>query len=89
MTRLDAETVLAAAAQWVWVPDEAVKTETDDFLLIAYPSYYSSPTQVPRTDSGRSAAELLAEVRARTEELGRGRVAVSYTHLTLPTILRV
>ena len=38
MTRLDAETVLAAAAQWVWVPDDVVKTETDDFLLFAYPS---------------------------------------------------
>ena len=87
MTRLDAETVLAAAAQWVWVPDDAVKTETDDFLLIAYPSYYSSPTQVPRTDSGRSGVELLAEVRARTAELGRGRVEWRVDDRTRPADL--
>jgi hypothetical protein len=87
MTRLDAETVLAAAAQWVWVPDEAVTTETDDFLLVAYPSYYSSPTQVPRTDSDRSGAELLEEVRARTAELGRGRVEWRVDDRTRPADL--
>jgi GNAT superfamily N-acetyltransferase len=74
MTALDADAVLRAAGQWVWAPDEATQIETDDFLLVAFPDHYPSPTQLPRTHSSRPAQDLLADVRSRVSGLGRSTV---------------
>ena len=38
------EDVLAEAAVWVWVPEDAGSTDTDEFRLIAYPPTSRSPT---------------------------------------------
>jgi hypothetical protein len=71
---LTPEHVLAEAAAWVWVPEDARTVETDEFLLIAYPEHFSDPTVATRWDSDRPAGELVDEVLAAAASLGRESV---------------
>jgi GNAT superfamily N-acetyltransferase len=59
-----AEAVRRAAAEWVWVPPDAEQVVTDSYQLIAYPQYYSEPTQVAWSASERPVGELIDEVAA-------------------------
>jgi GNAT superfamily N-acetyltransferase len=67
--------VLAAAAAWIWVPDEARVVERDDYLLVDFPPGYDDevPTQVQWTRSSRPPAELVDEVVAQARAWGRHR----------------
>ncbi len=65
------EHVLAEAAAWVWVPPEARTVDTDEFLLIAYPAYFSDPTVATRWNSERPADELIDDVLDAAHGLGR------------------
>jgi GNAT superfamily N-acetyltransferase len=68
---LDPERVLAEAAEWVWVPEDAPTVDTGDFLLIAYPPHFSDLTVATRWASDRPADELIDDVLDAAHELGR------------------
>jgi hypothetical protein len=71
---LEPERVLAEAAAWVWVPDDARTVDTDDFLLIAYPRHFSDPTVATRWASDRPGDVLIDDVLAAAHALGRDSV---------------
>jgi GNAT superfamily N-acetyltransferase len=66
-----AEAVRRAAAEWVWVPPDAEQVVTDSYQLIAYPRYFSEPTQVAWSATERPAGELIDEVAAHVRRWGR------------------
>jgi GNAT superfamily N-acetyltransferase len=66
-----AEAVRRAAAEWVWVPPDAEQVVTDSYQLIAYPQYFSEPTQVIWSVSDRAVGELIDEVAAHVRRWGR------------------
>ncbi len=68
------EEILAQAASWVWVPEEARTVETDEFLVIAYPEHFSDPTVATRLGSTGSADVLIDAVLDAAHSLGRGSV---------------
>lgn len=69
--------VLAEAAAWIWVPDDARVVEREDYLLVDFPPGYDdeAPTQVQWTRSSRAPAELVDEVLAQAGVWGRRRCA--------------
>jgi GNAT superfamily N-acetyltransferase len=69
-----AEAVRRAAAEWVWVPPDAEQIVTDDYQLIAYPQYFSEPTQVAWSASERPVDELIDEVAGHVKAWGRDTV---------------
>ena len=69
------EHVLAEAAAWVWVPEEARAVDTDEFLLIAYPEHFADPTVALRWASDRPADELIDLVLDAAAGLGRQSVS--------------
>lgn len=69
-----ADAVRRAAADWVWVPPDADQVVTDSYQLIAYPRYFSEPTQVAWSASERGAGELIDEVVAQVRRWGRDAV---------------
>jgi hypothetical protein len=68
------EHILAEAAAWVWVPEEARAVDTDDFLLIAYPAHFADPTVAVRLASDRPADEVVDAVLDAAASLGRASV---------------
>lgn len=74
MRRWTAEAVLAAAAEWVWIPPDAEQVATADYQLIAYPRHFQHPTQVPWSGSERPVTELIDEVAAHVRDWGRNAV---------------
>ncbi len=66
-----AEAVRRAAADWVWVPPDAEQVVTESYQLIAYPQYFSEPTQIAWSASERPAGELIDEVAAHVRRWGR------------------
>ncbi|MDQ6934625.1 MAG: GNAT family N-acetyltransferase [Actinomycetota bacterium] len=70
MPILAPETVVAASNAWLWIPPEAERHETDDYLLVRFPEYFLTPAEVIRTVSERPAAELVREVIAEVRRLG-------------------
>ena len=72
--RLDPDHVRARIAEWIWVPDEARTVETDEFLLIAYPAWFSDPTVATRWRSERPADDLIDDVLDAARGLGRESV---------------
>jgi len=63
--------VLAEAGAWIWYPPEARTVDTDEFLLIAYPTHFSDPTVALRWRSERPADVLIDDVLAAAHSLGR------------------
>ena len=74
MSRHDPVAVLAAVDSWIWTPEDARRVETEDYLLVAFPPYLPSPTQVLRTRSERRPQELITEVREHLRGWGREQV---------------
>ena len=72
--RLDPDHVRARIAEWIWVPYEARTVETDEFLLIAYPAWFSDPTVATRWRSERPADDLIDDVLDAARGLGRESV---------------
>lgn len=58
-----------AANDWIWVPEEAPRVETDDYLVVDFPPGYDDdcPTQVQWTRSDRPAGEIIDEVVAHVQ----------------------
>ena len=71
---LAAADVLAEAAAWVWVPEDAEEHRTDDYWLIAYPPHFAEPTVVTRIESPRPSGELIDEVLTVAAGMGRDDV---------------
>lgn len=74
VSRWTREDVLQAAAEWVWVPDDAQEVHTEDYQLIGYPEFYELPTQVPWSRTSRPVDEIVAEVLAHARGWGRAMV---------------
>jgi hypothetical protein len=71
---LSVEEVLAEAAAWVWVPEDAEEHRADDYWLIAYPPHFAEPTVVTRIESERPSDELVDVVLSAAAEMGRDDV---------------
>jgi hypothetical protein len=57
-----ADRVDAASAAWVFLPEDARRVVTDEFVVIGYAPTWVLPTQVQSVSSERDPAELMAEV---------------------------
>jgi hypothetical protein len=79
--------ILEAATQWVWWPESAPRVVTDEYTVVAYPEHFAQPTQVFRTRSSRSAAELVTEVLGHVRDLGRSSASWWVDAGTRPTEL--
>ena len=82
---LDPDDVRRRVAQWLWVPDEARTVDTDDFLLIAYPDWFSDPTIATRWAGDRPAGEVVDDpgrrlAAARDAYLDAGRELAAGYH---------
>lgn len=67
--------VLAAAAEWVWLPDGVEQLETEDYHLVAYPDWFGNPTQVAWCRSTRPADALVDEVTDKVRSWRRNEVS--------------
>lgn len=67
-TSLAPDRVAAASAAWIWVPEQARTTETDDFLLVRYPDWFFHPLELawfrPAGDPAEALDAALAAARA-------------------------
>jgi hypothetical protein len=70
----DAESVLAASNEWAWVPDFARSVMTDEYLVVAYPETYLTPTGAKLRGSDREPAVIIDEVHETARGLGRERL---------------
>ncbi|GAA2148324.1 hypothetical protein FHX52_2905 [Humibacillus xanthopallidus] len=70
----DAESVLAASNEWAWVPEYARSVRTDEYLVVAYPPTYLTPTSARLTGSDREPAQIVDEVHGVARDLGRERL---------------
>jgi GNAT superfamily N-acetyltransferase len=70
----DADSVLAASNAWAWVPDHARSVRTDEYLVVAYPDTYLTPTGARLLGSDREPAALIDDVHAVARDLGRDRL---------------
>jgi len=81
--------VAAAAAAWVYVPDDAREVRTDEFHLVAYPLHWSTPTIATSIESERPAGELVEAILDAARGLGRDAVTIWVTGTTRPADLAV
>ncbi|MHA3837861.1 GNAT family N-acetyltransferase [Terrabacter sp. AAH1] len=81
----DAAEVLAASNEWSWVPDGAPHVRTDEYLVVAYPDYFITPTSARVFGSDRDPAELADEICAAARGWGRDRLWWRLSEFTRPT----
>lgn len=62
------ESVLTAARDWVWIPEDAGRYAADGLDIVAYPPYFGMPTQVLRSSWDGPMDELVERAR----QVGRG-----------------
>ncbi len=86
-----AEEVMEAAA-WVWVPEDVVQLETNEFRLIRYPDRCCDPTFPPAqliwSKGIGSASELIGDVVAQTRAWGLSEVSWRVSAITPAEIER-
>ncbi|WP_323102381.1 hypothetical protein [Intrasporangium sp. YIM S08009] len=73
----DDASVLAASTAWSWVPDFARSVRTEEYLVVAYPETFLTPTSARVLDAvgaGRDPRDLVDEVHAVARDLGRDRL---------------
>jgi hypothetical protein len=80
----DAESVLAASNAWAWVPDDAPHVQCEEYLVVAYPDYFLTPTSARVFGSDRDAAELVDEICAIARGWGRDRLWWRLSEFTRP-----
>jgi hypothetical protein len=80
----DAADVLAASNEWSWVPEGAPHVRTDEYLVVAYPQYFLTPTSARVFGSDRDAAELADEICAVAQGWGRDRLWWRLSEFTRP-----
>ncbi len=69
-----AETVAAASRAWVWVPPNATKVETEEYLLLRMPAWFGIGLELMRLDPVRPAGEVADEVLDRARGFGLSEV---------------
>ena len=85
MSRWTTEAVLAAAADWAWVPPDATEVRTDEYQLAAYPErYFSYPVCVLWSRSERPVDELIGEVGGHVRAWGHTEVHWDVSAATRP-----
>lgn len=82
--RWTAQRVVAASNEWVWVPDDATSTRTDEFLVVHPPGYLPLATMVRVFGSGRAAPDLADDVEAAARRLGSSRLSWRLSDFTVP-----
>jgi hypothetical protein len=80
----DAESVLAASNAWAWVPDDAPHVQCEEYLVVAYPDYFITPTSARVFGSDRDPAELVDEICAIARGWGRDRLWWRLSEFTRP-----
>lgn len=65
MTDWDAQAVLAASNEWSWVPEGAPHVRTDEYLVVAYPAWFLTPTGARVFGSESDPAGLEVELLRR------------------------
>lgn len=83
-TNWDAKAVLAASNAWAWVPEGAPHVRNDEYLVVAYPDYFLTPTSARVFGSGRDAVELADEIAAVATGFGRDRLWWRLSEFTRP-----
>jgi Acetyltransferase (GNAT) domain len=88
---ISAEEVMEAVS-WVWVPEDAIQFETEEFRLIRYPDRCCDPTFPPAqliwSKGIRSARELIGEVAAHIRTWGLSEVSWRVSPVTPAEIER-
>jgi hypothetical protein len=84
-TTWDAAAVLAASNEWAWVPDGAPNVRTPEYLVVAYPDYFITPTSARVFGSDRAPADLADEVCAIARGWGRERLWWRLSEFTRPS----
>lgn len=85
MREWTAEAIMAAAAAWVWVPEDADQVRTEEYQLVRYPEHYlTSPVSVVWSRSGRPVDELLEEVGRQVRGWGHDEVEWTVSAATRP-----
>jgi hypothetical protein len=67
---LSDQAVIAASNSWIWVPDNATATETDEYLIVRFPDYFDHPLEVVRFTPVGSVADTVEMVLDRAREYG-------------------
>ncbi len=67
---IPAEVVAAACRAWIWIPPNATQVETDEYLLLRMPAWFSIPLELMRFDPQRPAGEVVDEMMERAREFG-------------------
>ncbi|HSU73601.1 MAG TPA: hypothetical protein VLI66_01595 [Terrabacter sp.] len=83
----DAPAVLAASNEWAWVPDGAPHVQNEEYLVVAYPDWFVTPTSARVFGSERDAVELADEICAVAREWGRDRLWWRLSEFTRPAAL--
>ena len=83
----DAAAVLAASNEWGWVPEGAPHVRTEEYLVVAYPDWFLTPTSARVFGSARDAAELADEICAVALGWGRDRLWWRLSDQTRPAAL--
>ena len=76
--------MLAASNAWTWVPDGARHVRNDEYLVVAYPDYFLTPTSARVFGSARDAGLLVDEITAIARGWGRDRLWWRVSDLTRP-----
>ena len=83
-TNWDAEAVLAASNEWSWVPEGAPHVRNDEYLVVAYPDHFLTPTSARVFGSERDVSELADEIAEIAQGFGRDRLWWRLSELTRP-----
>jgi GNAT superfamily N-acetyltransferase len=67
---LSDEAVIAASNAWIWIPDTATATETDDYLIVRFPDYFDHPLEVIRFTPAGPVADAVEMALGRAREYG-------------------
>lgn len=77
--------ILRALGEWGWAPDGTQIIDTDDYRLLLRPAEFGDDAHVPRIESERPAANLVAEINRTARESGYSEVVWSIYPTTRPT----
>ena len=65
-----ADAVAAASRAWIWIPPNATKVETEEYLLLRMPDWFGIPLELVRFDPHRPVGDVLDEMLGRAREFG-------------------
>jgi ribosomal protein S18 acetylase RimI-like enzyme len=66
-----ADVVAAESRAWIWVPPNSTKVETDEYLLVRMPGWFSIPLELLRFEPQRPADEVVDEMLEKARVFGQ------------------